>query len=149
MNPLCFFAHVALATDPRSLSRPQMTANVLVEIDNQTLISSNEKGQPRFSTLSDIQKVDFASEIGRTAVLDYLNSEDEFSELPARQFIDFKLSEMPSYLSCRPAPSRIMPNRSKIWRLVESEFDKLRVRPLSHASVIAGIAPDEERSRKS
>ena len=63
MNPLCFFTHVALATDTRSLSRPQATANLLIELDDRTLRSGDEERHLKFSTLTDVEKVDLAKEI--------------------------------------------------------------------------------------
>lgn len=134
MKPLCFFTHVALATDAHSLSRPQATANLLIELDDRTLRSGGEQRHLDFSTLTDVQKVDLASEICRTAALDYLSSEHEFEKLPARRFVDFSLTERPAYISIRPAPTRILPNHSKIWRLAQSESDKLRTKPLAPAS---------------
>jgi hypothetical protein len=131
MNPLCFFAHVALAPDARTLSQSQATANLLIEIDDQTLSFEGDEKHLEFSTLTDRQKVDLAGEIGRTAALDYLNSEHEFSKLPVKRFVDFDLTEMPSYNSIRPSPTRILPNHSKIWRLMQSESDELRTKPLS------------------
>jgi hypothetical protein len=134
MNPLCFFTHVALATDTPSLSRPQATANLLIELDDRTLRSGGEERDLEFSTLTDVQKVDLASEICSTAALDYLSSEDEFKNLPARRIVDLSLTERPAYISIRPAPTCILPNHSKIWRLVQSESDKLRAKPLAPAT---------------
>ncbi|MDQ6808865.1 MAG: hypothetical protein M3Z64_05495 [Verrucomicrobiota bacterium] len=131
MNPLCFFAHVALSADARSLSPPQATANLLIEINDQTLRSGGEEKHLEFSALSDRQKVDFAGEIGRTAALDFLDSEHEFSNLPVRRFVDFDLTEMPAYISVQPAPTRTLPNHSRVWRLAQTESDKLRTEPLS------------------
>ncbi|PYJ09757.1 MAG: hypothetical protein DMF06_08875 [Verrucomicrobia bacterium] len=134
MNPLCFFAHVALAIDTDSLSRPQATANLLIELDDRTLKAGGDERQLKFSTLTDVQKVDLAGEICRTAALDYLSFEDEFKKLPARRFVDFSLTERPAYLSIRSAPTCTLPNHSKIWRLVQSESDKLRAQPLTLAT---------------
>jgi hypothetical protein len=77
--------------------------------------------------------VDFAGEIGRTAALDFLRLEDEFSKLPLRRFIDFDLTEMPCYMSVRQAPTRTLSNNSKVWRLAQCESDKLRTEPLSRS----------------
>ena len=133
MNPLCFFAHVSLSTETRPLSKPQATANLLIEVNDETLRSGGQEQHLEFSTLSDRQKVEFASEIGRTAALDFLDLEPEFSKLPVRRFVDFDLTEMPTYISIRPAPTRILPNHSKVWRLAECESDKLRTEPLSRS----------------
>jgi hypothetical protein len=134
MNPLCFFAHVACAAEPLALSRLQATASLLIEISDRTLRGGGDEKHLKFSGLTDVQKVDLAGEMGRTAALDYLNSEPEFDKLSAREFVDFSLTEMPAYLSTEPAPTRILPNHSRIWRLVESEADQLRIRPLSRTS---------------
>jgi hypothetical protein len=134
MNPLTFFAHVALSKDSDHLSPAEATANLLIEVCDQTLRSDRDEGQLKFSTMSDRQKVDFAGEIGRTAALDFLNSEQEFSELPVRRFVDFDLTEMPTYISVRPSPTRTLPNNSKVWRLAQCESDKLRTEPLPHTS---------------
>jgi len=134
MNPLTFFAHVALSKDARHLSRPEATANLLIEINEQTLRADGDEAHRKFSKMSDRQRVDFADKIGRTAALDFLNLEKEFSTLPVRRFVDFDLTEMPSYISVRPAPTRTLPNNSKVWWLAQCESDKLRTEPLSHTS---------------
>jgi len=133
MKPLCFFAHVALSTDTRPLSEPQATATLLIEVTDETLRSGGEENHLEFSKLSDQQKVDFASKIGRTAALEFLDSEAEFSELTVRRFVDFDLTEMPAYISVQPAPTHTLPNHSKVWRLAECESDKLRTQPLSRS----------------
>ncbi|MDQ6626667.1 MAG: hypothetical protein M3Y69_11125 [Verrucomicrobiota bacterium] len=135
MNPLTFFAHVALSEDAEHLSPCGATANLLIEINDETLQSGRDKSHLRFSRMSDRQKVDFAGEIGRAAALDFLTLEDEFSRLPVRRFVDFKLTPTPTYISARPAPTRTLPNNSKVWRLAQPDSDKLRAEPStqSHA----------------
>ncbi len=133
MNALTFFAHVALSKDTRPLSAPEATANLLIEIDDQTLRSDGDEAHRQFSKMSDRQKVDFAGEIGRTAALDFLSLEPEFSALPVRRFVDFDLTEMPSYISVRPPPTRTLPNNSRVWRIAQCESDKLRTKPLSQS----------------
>ena len=134
MNPLTFFAHVALSKDARHLSPPLASANLLIEDNDETLRSVGEDAHSEFSAMSDRRKVDFAGEIGRTAALDFFDSEDEFSSLRVRRFVDFNLTEMPCYMSVREAPSRTLPNRSKVWQLAQCESDKLRTEPLSRTS---------------
>jgi hypothetical protein len=134
MNPLTFFAHVALSKDARHLSPPEATANLLIEIDDETLRSAGDDAHREFSAMSDRQKVDFAADIGRTAALDFLDLECEFSTLGVRRFVDFDLTEMPCYLSVREAPTRTLPNHSKVWRIAQSESDELRTEPLSRTS---------------
>jgi hypothetical protein len=133
MNALTFFAHVALSNDTRPFSPPEATANLLIEIDDQTLRSDCDEAHHKFSKMSDREKVDFAGEIGRTAALDFLSLEPEFNRLPVRRFVDFDLTKMPSYISVRPPPSRTLPNNSRVWRLAQCESDKLRTEPLSHS----------------
>ena len=132
MNPLTFFAHVALSKDSRPLSATEATANLLIEIDDETLRSDGDEAHRKFSKMSDREKVDFAGQIGRTAALDFLSLESEFRRLPVRRFVDFDLTGMPSYISVRPPPTRTLPNNSKVWRLAQCESDKLRIEPLSH-----------------
>jgi hypothetical protein len=134
MNPLTFFAHVALSNDARHLSPPEATVNLLIEINDQTLKSDGDEAHLSFAKMTDRQKVDFADEIGRTAAHDFLNLEYEFNKFPMRRFVDFNLTDMPSYISVRPAPTRTLPNNSKVWRLAQSESDKLRTEPLSRTS---------------
>jgi hypothetical protein len=131
MNSLTFFDHVALCEHGEHLSPCGATANLLIEIDDETLRTDRDEAHLDFSQMSDSQKVDFAGEIGRAAALDFLQLEDEFSKLPERRFVDFNLTEMPTYISVRPAPTRTLPNNSKVWRLAECESDKLRTEPLT------------------
>jgi hypothetical protein len=134
MNALTFFAHVALSKNARHPASPEATANLLIEINDQTLRSGGHEAHRKFATMSDREKVDLASEIGRTAALDFLDLENEFSGLPVRRFVDFNLTEMPSYMSVREAPTRTLPNDSKVWRLAQCASDKLRTEPLSQTS---------------
>jgi hypothetical protein len=134
MKPITFFAHIALSQDVRDLSSPAATANLLVEVNDETLRSGGDDAHRSFSAMSDSQKVHFAEEIGRTAALDFLDSGDEFSTLQVRRFVDFELTEMPCYLSARESPTRTLPNKSKVWRLAQSDSDNLRTEPLSQSS---------------
>ena len=129
MNPLTFFAHVALSQDAEHLSPCGATANLLIEIDDATLQSGRDNSHSGFSRMSGGQRVDFAGEIGRAAALDFLKLEDEFSRLPVRRFVDFRLTDTPTYISVRPPPTRTLPNNSKVWRLAQPESDKLRAEP--------------------
>ena len=133
MNPLTFFAHVALSKDTRPLSPPEATANLLIEIDDQILRSGGDEAHRNFPEMSDREKVDVADKIARTAALDFLSLELEFSTLPVRRFVDFDLTERPSYISVRPPPTRTMPNNSRVWRLAQCESDKLRTKPRSQS----------------
>ena len=131
MDTHFFFAHVVLAIDAHVLATPQATANLLIEVNDRALISGGHERHLKVSALTDLQKMELAREIGKTAALDYLKSEPEFSKLPVQRFVDFNLTDTPTYISIEPPPAKVLPNDSKVWRLAESEADKLRTKPLS------------------
>jgi hypothetical protein len=127
----CFFAHVAFVLDLRAHATPQATANVLIEIDDKTLTSCAKKKHPKVAALTDSQKAELAAEIAMAAALKYLKTQAEFRQFPAQRFVNFNLIRPQSYISIRPRPSKVFPNGSKVWRLAESEADKVRGEPLS------------------
>jgi len=131
MKPYCFFAHIALSLDARTHAAPQATANLLIEINNTTLTTGGKKKHLKVSALRDHQKAELAGEIAMVVAHDYLKSEPEFRQFPAQRFVNFNLTRPPTYISIRPPPTKVLPNGSKIWRLAESEADKLRGEPLS------------------
>jgi hypothetical protein len=131
MNTHFFFAHVVLDIDARVPATPAATANLLIEINDRALISGCHERRLKVSALTELQKVELAREMGQAAALDYLKSEPEFSKLPVQRFVDFNLAETPTYISIGPPPAKVLPNDSKVWRLAESEADKLRTKPLS------------------
>jgi hypothetical protein len=65
-----------------------------------------------------------------TAALEYLKGEPEFHSFPAQRFVNFDLIK-PTYISIRPPPTKVLPDGSRIWRVAESEADKLRGEPNS------------------
>ena len=130
MKTYCFFAHILFGTDARIVATAQTTANMLIEVNSTALASDGNKKRLKLSALTNLQKVKLASGIARTAALDYLKSESEFSNFPVRRFVDFNLTEPPVYISIRPPPTKVLPNDSKVWRLAESESDKVRSEPL-------------------
>ena len=130
MKPYCFFAHVAFALDARAHASPQATANLIIEINDTTLTSCGNKKHVKVSVLTDSQKMELAGEIAMAAALDYLKSEEEFRQFPAQRFVNFDLIR-PTYISIRPRPTKVLPNGSKVWRLAQSEADKLRGEPRS------------------
>jgi CRP/FNR family transcriptional regulator, cyclic AMP receptor protein len=130
-KPYCFFAHVAFALDVRAHASPQATANLIIEINDRTLTSCGNKKQVTVSALTDPQKMELAGEIAMTAAIDYLKSEEEFRQFPTQRFVNFDLIRPQSYISICPPPSKVFPNGSKIWRLAESEADKVRGESLS------------------
>jgi CRP/FNR family transcriptional regulator, cyclic AMP receptor protein len=131
MKPYSFFAHVAFALDDRAHATPQATANVLIEIDDKTLTSCARKKHLKVSALTDSQKAELAAETAMVAALKYLKTQEEFRQFPAQRFVNFNLIRPQSYISIRPRPSKVFPNGSKVWRLAESEADKVRGEPLS------------------
>ena len=131
MKPYCFFAHIAFALDARAHATPQATANLLIEINHTTVTSCCKKKHLKVSALRDSQKVELAAELAMAAALDCLKSENGLREFPVQRFVNFKLIRPPTYISIRPPPTKVSPNGSKVWRLAESEVDKLRGEPLS------------------
>lgn len=130
-KPYCFFAHIALAFDDRGHATPQATASLLIEIHSKTLTLGGRKKHLKVSALTDSQKMQLAGEVAMAAARDYLKSEDEFRPFPVQRFVNFDLIRPPTYISIRPPPAKVLRNGSKVWRLAESEVDKLRGEPLS------------------
>ena len=130
-NTYSFFAHIALGTDARIATCPQATTNMLIEVNKTALVTGANRKHLKISTLTKLQKVKLARGIARTAALDYLESESEFSYFPLQRFVDFNLTQNATYISIRPSPTKVMPDDSKIWRLAQSESDKLRIVPLA------------------
>jgi hypothetical protein len=130
-NTYCFFAHIAFGMDARIVTTPQATANMLIEVNAAALTNGGKKKHLRVSALTALQKLKLASGIAKTAALDYLKSETEFSNFPLLRFVDFNLVGTPTYISIRPLPTKVLPNDSKVWRLAQSEADKLRGKNVS------------------
>jgi hypothetical protein len=127
----CFFAHVAFAFSAGAHATPQATANLLIEVRNKTLAAALRKKRLKISSLKDFQKAELAGEIAMVAALRYLKSQAAFRQFPARRFVNFDLVRPPSYISVRPAPSKVLPDGTMVWRIAESDADKLRGEPLS------------------
>jgi len=123
--------HVAFAFSAGSHATPQATANLLIEVRNKTLAAALRKKRLKISSLKDFQKAELAGEIAIAAALRYLKSRAEFRQFPARRFVNFDLVRPPSYISVRPTPSKTLPNGTMVWRIAESDADKLRGEPLS------------------
>ena len=130
MKPHCFFAHIAFATDDRVRATAKATANLLIEINDLALTSGAKEKHLKVSTLTKPQRVELAGGIARAAARDYLKLERVFRKFPVQRFVDFNFDGTPTYISIRPPPTKVLPNGSKIWRLAESESDKLRTKPL-------------------
>jgi len=129
MKPYCFFSHVAFGIDPRAHAAPHATANLLIEIDDKTLTSSVKKKRLKVSDVS--QKAELAGKIAMAAAAKYFKAQPEFGQFPVRRFVNFDLIRPQSYISIRPPPARVLSNGAKIWRVEESEADKLRGEPRS------------------
>lgn len=127
----CFFAHVAFAFSAGSHATPQATASLLIEVSDKMLGAAIRKKRLKTSSLRDFQKNELAGEIAMAAALKYLKSQAEFRQFPTRRFVNFDLLRPPSYISVRPAPSRILADGTMVWRIAESDADKLRGEPLS------------------
>ena len=141
----CFFAHIAFARDARARATPQATVNLLIEINDTALRSGGKKKHLNVSALVEPQRLELAAEIAKTAARDYLKSKHEFRRFPVQRFVDFNLTDTPTYISICPPPTKVLPNDSKVWQLAESEADKLRTKPLP---VLCGVTKREtDRSR--
>jgi hypothetical protein len=101
MTTHVFFAHVVLAIDARIFAPPKATANLLIEINSKALKAGGKEKHFRASALTELQEVELAKKIGKTAALDDLKSEPEFSKLPVQRFVDFNLTHTPTYISIR------------------------------------------------
>ena len=130
-KPYCFFAHIAFALDARGHAAPQATANLLIEVSAKALTSSRRKKGLKVSALTDSQKAELAAEIAMAAALKYLKRQEEFRQFPAQRFVNFNLIRPQSYISICPPPRKLFPNGCKVWRLAESEADKVRGEALS------------------
>src|SRR6185437_17112220 len=136
----CFFAHIAFARYARARATPQATVNLLIEINATALRSGGKKKHLNVPALIESQKLELAAEIAKTAARDYLKSKHEFRRFPVQRFVDFNLTDSPTYISICPPPTTVFPNDSKVWQLAESESDKLRTQPLP---ILCGVTQRE------
>ena len=127
----CFFAHVAFAFSAGAHATPQATANLLIEVSDKTLAATLRDRRITASSLKRFQKTEFAAEIAMAGALRYLKSQAEFRQFPARRFVNFNLVRPSTYISIRPAPSKVCPDGTMVWHVAESEADRLRGEPLS------------------
>ncbi|MEY2495363.1 MAG: hypothetical protein QOJ45_1855 [Verrucomicrobiota bacterium] len=126
----CFFAHVAFAFDIRSHATPQATANLLIEVDDKAVRAHDSHKHVKPAEQGGPHSTEVASEIAMAAAVEYLKGETEFRSFPAQRFVNFDLIR-PTHISVRPPATKVLPDGSKIWRLAESEADKLRGEPHS------------------
>lgn len=129
-QPYCFFAHVAFAFDARSHSAPQATANLLIEVEPKVVSAHDRHHHLKPAQLGEAHAAEVAGEIAMAAAGEYLKSDPEFSAFPAQRFVNFDRIH-PTHISVRPPPTRVLRNGSRIWRLAESDADKLRGEPRS------------------
>ena len=125
-----FFAHVAFAFDARSHATPQATANLLIEVEDKLIKAHDRHKHLKASERSDAHATEVAGEIAMAAALEYLKAESEFRRFPAQRFVNFDRIQ-PTYISIRPPPTKLLRDGSKIWRVAESDADKLRGEPHS------------------
>jgi CRP/FNR family cyclic AMP-dependent transcriptional regulator len=125
-----FFAHVAFAFDARSHATPQATANLLIEVEDKAVRTHDRRKHLEATEPGDTHSREVAGEIGMAAALAYLKAEPEFRAFPAQRFVNFDLIR-PTHISIRPPPTKVLRDGSKIWRLAESDADKLRGEPHS------------------
>ncbi len=130
MKSYSFFAHVAFALESRAHAAPQATANMLIEVADTAVTKLGRKKSLKVSALTDSQKIELAREIAMAAALKYLKSQPRFRGFPAQRCVNFDFIR-PSYISIRPPPTKVLPDKTKLWRLAQSEADKLRGEPLS------------------
>ncbi len=130
MRSYTFFAHVAFAFDARSHATPQATANLLIEIDDKTLKSACKEKRLKIPAHDESPRAKLAGEIAMAAASEYLKAEPEFRAFPAQRFVSFEVAR-PTYISICPPATKVLPSGAKIWRLAESEADKLRGEPRS------------------
>ncbi|HSP45489.1 MAG TPA: cyclic nucleotide-binding domain-containing protein [Chthoniobacterales bacterium] len=130
MMTYTFFAHVAFAFDARSHATPQATVNLLIEVEDKAVKAHDRHKHVKVSEPGDAHSVEVAGEIAMTAASGYLKAEPEFSAFPAQRFVNFDLVR-PTHISVRPPPIKVLRDGTRIWRLAESEADKLRGEPHS------------------
>ena len=103
---------------------------MLIEVADAAVTKLGRKKSLKVSALTDSHKIELAREIAMAAALKYLKSQPRFRGFPAQRCVNFDLIR-PSYISIRPPPTKVLPDKTKLWRLAQSEADKLRGEPLS------------------
>jgi hypothetical protein len=116
MNSYFFFTHVALAPDVFSLSSPQMTANLLIEVTDAAFATEGKKRGIDEISLSELERQGIAGDIARTTALDYFDGSTDHHRLSARKFVDFNVTDRPTYLADLP-PTKVLENHARIWHL--------------------------------
>jgi CRP/FNR family cyclic AMP-dependent transcriptional regulator len=130
MMTYTFFAHVAIAFDYRSHATPQATANLLIEVEDKTVRAHGRHKHVKRAEQDGAHSTEVASEIAMAAAVEYLKGEAGFRRFPAQRFVNFD-QVRPTHISICPPATKVLPDGSKIWRLAETEADKLRGEPHS------------------
>jgi CRP/FNR family cyclic AMP-dependent transcriptional regulator len=125
-----FFAHVAFAFDAHSHATPQATANLLIEVEDKAVRAHYRHQHLNASEVGEAHAAEVAGEIARAAAGEYLKSDPEFRPYPAQRFVNFDRIQ-PTHISVRPPPTKVLHDGTRVWRLAESEADKLRGEPHS------------------
>ncbi len=125
-----FFAHVAFAFDAHSHATPQATANLLIEVEDKAVRAHDRHQHLKASEVGEAHAAEVAGEIAMAAAGDYLKSDPEFRPYPAQRFVNFDRIH-PTHISVGPPPTKVLRNGTRIWRLAESDADKLRGEPHS------------------
>jgi CRP/FNR family transcriptional regulator, cyclic AMP receptor protein len=126
----CFFTHIAFAFDLRSHAAPQATASLLIEIDDRTLKSASRQKNVDLAILDEPHKAELAAEAAMAAAREYVAADSEFRPFPAQRFVNFELVH-PTHISVKPPTTKMLPNGARVWRLAETEAEKLRGEPHS------------------
>lgn len=106
------------------------TANLLIEVEDKIVRGRLRQKNRKVAQPVEAHVAGVAAEIAMAAALDYLKTEPELRPFSAQRFVEFDRIR-PTHLSSSPPASRILPNGTKIWRLAESEADKMRGEPHS------------------
>ena len=106
MASYCFFAHIAFAFDARSHATPQATANLLIEVNDETLKSASKERHVKQSALQNPHRTELAGEIAMATAREYLKSQPEFRPFPAQRFVNFELAR-PTHISIQPPASKV------------------------------------------
>src|SRR5437763_789944 len=80
---------------------------LLIETNDTALRSGGKKKHLNVSAFVELQKLELAAEIAKTAACDYLKSRHEFRRFPVQRFVDFNLTDTPTYISICPRPAKV------------------------------------------
>jgi hypothetical protein len=109
---------------------------LLIEVDGKAVRAHDRHAHVKISERSEAHGAEVAGEIAMAAALEYLKAQPEFRPFSAQRFVNFDPCPQ-THISISPPPTRILRDGSKIWRLAESDADKLRGEP--HSTRYPGI----------